>query len=159
MAPSSPPGHVSEKPEHAPHPRHRPPQLRVAMLLSSPPGPPSGGPGNYVIGLCDALRRNNDLDVVLLAPDTIRGASGRRVAQILLALEQLVRLLSVRPDVAHVHDHPALLFAAVAYRQLAGESIRVIYTSHFDLVDPRALWKRMIVGAIARGRSSTDGVL
>jgi glycosyltransferase involved in cell wall biosynthesis len=118
----------------------------VATLLSSPPGPRSGGPGNYVIGLTDALRRNSDLELVLIAPDTLRGATGQRVSQMLLALQQLIRLLSVRPDAVHVHDHPALLAAAVAYRQLSGGSARVIYTSHLDLVEPRALWKRLIVG-------------
>jgi glycosyltransferase involved in cell wall biosynthesis len=64
----------------------------------------------------------------------------------LLAFQQLVRLLSLRPDVVHVHDHAALLAAAVVYRLLSGGSARVIYTSHLDLVEPRRLWKRLIVG-------------
>src|SRR4051812_22806212 len=101
-------------------------RLRVATVLSFPPGPRSGGPGTFVAGLADALGRNSDLDFQLIAPDHLRGGAGQRAAQLRFAVEQLLALRRLRPDVVHSHDHPVLLAAAVAYRMLSRTPVRVV---------------------------------
>jgi glycosyltransferase involved in cell wall biosynthesis len=117
----------------------------VATLLGFPLGPGSGL-GVYVLGLMEALRANPRLELLLIAPNKVRGAAGRRGSQALLMVEQLLALRRARPEVIHTHDHPALLAAAIGYQQLADPSVRVVYTTHFDPVDRRALWKRALLG-------------
>jgi L-malate glycosyltransferase len=124
-----------------------PATLRVATLLSHPLAPGSGL-GTFILGLTKALQRNPGLDLVFIAPENERGAAGRRMSQTLLAFQQLRRLRRARPDVVHTHDHPALLAAAVGYRALSGRSIRLIHSSYLDLVGPRAIWKRLILGRL-----------
>jgi glycosyltransferase involved in cell wall biosynthesis len=119
--------------------------MRVATLLSFPLGPGTGL-GVFLLGLTDALRRNQGLELVLIAPNVVRGGAGRRGSQTLLAIQQMLQLRRTRPDVIHTHDHPALLAAAVGYRQLSRGSVRVIYSSHLDWVERRALWKRLLLG-------------
>lgn len=119
---------------------------RVAMLLSSPPGPRSGGPGTFVAGLLQALHRRGRFPVTLIAPDAHAGGPGRRGSQALLAISHFIALLRATPDVVHVHEHPSLLAAAVAYQLLRRPSARLVVTSHIDPVAPRAWWKRVVLG-------------
>jgi glycosyltransferase involved in cell wall biosynthesis len=126
-------------------PSPRPARIRVATLLSSPPRPGTGI-GTFILGLTEALERNPELELVLIAPSSDRGHAGRPGSQLLLAIHQLKELRRVRPDVIHTHDHPALLAAAVAYRRLSGGHARVLYTSHFDPVDKRSLLRRLLLG-------------
>ena len=126
-------------------PAGTPAPIRVATLLGFPLGPGSGL-GVYVLGLMEALRGNPRLELLLIAPNNVRGAAGRRGSQALLMVEQLLALRRARPEVIHTHDHPALLAAAIGYRQLADPPVRVVYTTHFDPVDRRALWKRALLG-------------
>jgi glycosyltransferase involved in cell wall biosynthesis len=120
-------------------------RLRIATLLSFPPGPGSGL-GAFVSGLMEALQRNTGLELQLIAPSRVRGAAGQRVSQLLLALEQMVKLYRLRPDVVHAHDHPVLLAAAIGYRELSRAPVQVIFSSHLDPVQRLALWKRLLVG-------------
>jgi glycosyltransferase involved in cell wall biosynthesis len=129
--------------DRAAAPRTRP--LKVATLLSFPLGPGTGL-GVFLLGLNEALQRNPGLELVLIAPESVRGAAGRRGSQTRLAFEQMRELRRTSPDVIHTHDHPALLAAAVAYRLLVKRSVRVVYTAHLDWVEPRALWKRAMLG-------------
>jgi glycosyltransferase involved in cell wall biosynthesis len=121
--------------------------LRVATLLSFPLAGGSGL-GTFVLGMTEALDRSPRLELVLIAPDRIRAGAGRRFAQALFSLQQLVQLCRARPDVVHTHDHPALLAAAVGYRLLFGSEKRVVYTLHFDPVEKRSLWKRAVLGSL-----------
>lgn len=121
---------------------------RVAMLLSSPPGPLSGGPGTFVAGVLEALNRSGRFEVTLLAPARHAGGPGRRASQARLVWWQMLQLLRARPDVIHVHEHPSLIAAAVAYKLLWRRSTRIVFTSHIDPVERRAWWKRAIVGGL-----------
>jgi glycosyltransferase involved in cell wall biosynthesis len=67
---------------------------------------------------------------------------------VLLALGQCMRLLRTRPHIIHVHDHPALLAAAVAYQAIANRHVRVIFSSHLDPAEPRSRWKRRLLGLL-----------
>lgn len=122
---------------------------KVATLLSVP-AIPGSGLGTFVLGLFDRLRQHDDLELVLIAPEVERGAAGRRASQMLLAARQVRQLVSARPDVVHVHDHPVLLGAAVAYRALSGGRVRVVFSSHLDPAGPRARWKRVALGRLFR---------
>lgn len=93
-----------------------------------------------------ALERRGKFPVTLLAPPQDSGKAGRRGSQLRLALWQALRLYRVRPDVLHVHEHPSLLVAAVAYQVFRGQSVGIIYTSHIDPVERRVWWKRAIIG-------------
>jgi glycosyltransferase involved in cell wall biosynthesis len=124
-------------------PRRRP--IRVATLLSSPPRPGTGI-GTFILGITEVLKRNPDIELLMIAPADDRGHAGRPGSQLLLAVHQLLELRRARPAVVHAHDHPALLAAAVVYRMLSGGAIRVLYTSHFDPVDRRSLWRRLLLG-------------
>jgi glycosyltransferase involved in cell wall biosynthesis len=119
---------------------------RVAMMLGSPPGPRSGGPGTFVAGLSDALRRNGRFEVVVLAPARTRGGAGQRGSQLLLAYHQFRELRRTKPDVIHAHAHPALLIAAVAYRAVSGTATRIVFTDHIDPAKRGALWTRLVLG-------------
>jgi glycosyltransferase involved in cell wall biosynthesis len=126
------------------HPPDRPP-IRVATLLSSPPQPGTGI-GTFILGITEVLKRNPDLELLMIAPGDDRGHKGRPGSQLLLAWHQLLELRRARPSVVHAHDHPALVAAAVVYRMLSGRAVRVLYTSHFDPVDRRSLWRRLLLG-------------
>jgi glycosyltransferase involved in cell wall biosynthesis len=120
-------------------------RVRVATLLSFPPGPGTGL-GTFIVGLTEALQKHPGLEHVMIAPDVERGAAGRRGSQLLIALWQMWQLARVKPDVIHTHDHPALLAGAVGYKKLAGHSVRVVFTNHLDPVERRARWKRVALG-------------
>ena len=119
--------------------------IRVATLLSFPLGPGTGL-GSFLLGLTAALEQHRGLELQLIAPKSERGAAGRRVSQLLIALQQLWQLWRARPDVVHAHDHPALLAAAVGYRRMSRRAVRVVFTSHLDPVQRRARWKRVVLG-------------
>jgi len=120
-------------------------RIRVATLLSCP-AKPGSGLGTFVLGLFERLKRRPDLELLLIAPERERGAAGQRGSQLALAWRQFCELRRVRPDVVHVHDHPVLLGAAVAYRMLEAGLPRLIFSSHLDLATPRARWKRLMLG-------------
>ncbi len=132
-------------------------RTKVATLLSVP-AVPGSGLGTFVLGLFDRLRHRDDLELVLIAPDIERGAAGRRASQMLLAARQVAQLVAARPDVVHVHDHPVLLGAAVAYRVLSGGRVRVVFSSHLDPAGPRARWKRVALGRLLRHCSAVTVV-
>jgi L-malate glycosyltransferase len=119
--------------------------MRVATLLSFPPGPGTGL-GTFIVGLTEALQEHSDLEHVMVAPDEERAKAGRRLSQLLIGFSQMLQLSRIKPDVIHTHDHPALLAGAVGYKMLAGDSVRVVFTSHLDPVDRRARWKRRLFG-------------
>jgi glycosyltransferase involved in cell wall biosynthesis len=119
--------------------------MRVVTLLSHPLTPGSGL-GTFILGLTAALKTNPGLDLMLIAPEDVRGAAGRRVSQTLLAFQQLRQLRHARPDVIHTHDHPALLAAAVGYREFSRRRVRVVHSAHLDPVERRSLWKRLLLG-------------
>jgi glycosyltransferase involved in cell wall biosynthesis len=117
----------------------------VATVLSVPLAP-GAGLGSFVLGLFDQLRRRPDRELVLIAPEAEQGAAGRRGSQALMAVSQCAQLFRARPDVVHVHDHPASLAAAVGYRIIAGPSVRVVFSSHLDPAEARSRWKRRALG-------------
>lgn len=124
--------------------------IKVATLLSFPLGPGTGL-GSYVLGVTGALQQHPEFALSLVAPERERGSAGQRGSQVWLALQQLVQLCRLQPDVVHAHDHPALLAAAVAYQRLSRAHhgpIRVVFTSHLDPVEPRAAWKRVVLGRL-----------
>ena len=120
--------------------------VRVATLLSFPLSEP-GGVSTFVAGLHAALERELGLQPLLIAPRRFRAGPGRRVDQLALAALQVGQLWRARPDVVHVHEHPALLAAAVLYRALAGRrQIRLVYTVHVEPTARRRWWKRAVLG-------------
>jgi len=121
---------------------------RVAMQLSSQPGPRAGGPGSFVEGLLAALRRNPNVDAILVAPEATLGGPHQRLSQLRLLIQQFWQLWRLRPDVIHSHGHPALLAAALAYRAVSGRSARVIFTAHIDPVDRGTRWTRWALGRL-----------
>lgn len=131
----------------------RPAPIKVATLLSFPLGPGTGL-GSYLLGVLGTLRQHPDFELLMVAPERERGGAGQRASQLWLALQQVVQLHRLRPDVVHTHDHPALLAAAVAYQRLSNASSRVLFTSHLDPVGRRAAWKRVVLGRLLAHCSS-----
>lgn len=127
--------------------------IKVATLLSFPLEPGTGL-GSYLIGVLGVLQQHPDFQLVMVAPARERGGAGHRASQVWLALQQVVQLRRLQPDVVHTHDHPALLAAAVAYQRLSNASSRVLFTSHLDPVERRAAWKRVVLGRLLKQCSS-----
>jgi glycosyltransferase involved in cell wall biosynthesis len=121
------------------------PVARVATLISVPLAPGSGL-GSFLIGLFDTLAARGTVDMTLIAPPREQGAAGRRWSQVLMGLRQIAALFRARPDLVHVHDHPALLATAVAYRLLAPPGTRIVFSSHLDPAGARSWWKRRLMG-------------
>jgi glycosyltransferase involved in cell wall biosynthesis len=104
------------------------------------------GASRFALRLLNALQRDKELEAFALAPAHLGAAPRRPILQIIVGLEQVCNLVVRRPDVVHVHEHPVMLAAAVAYRALTGGSARIVYTVHIEPTEPRAHWKRAILG-------------
>jgi glycosyltransferase involved in cell wall biosynthesis len=120
----------------------------VATLLSFPLSH-KGGVSTFVAGLLQAQSNCLDADLVLVSPDRFRGGPGKPTAQIVLGIQQLLHLVRLRPTIVHVHEHPVLLGAAIAYRMLFRPMTRVVYTIHVDPIERRRWWKRRVLGWLA----------
>jgi glycosyltransferase involved in cell wall biosynthesis len=109
-----------------------------------------GGINTFVRNLTEALVRDFEVTPQVVASDRFTARSGRPLAQFSVAVRQLLAMLSVRPDIVHTHEHPALLAAAIVYRVLARRRVRVVHTIHVHPAEPRSLWKRLVLGWMLR---------
>jgi glycosyltransferase involved in cell wall biosynthesis len=108
--------------------------------------------------LGEVLARAQQAQFVLISPDRFRGGPGQRTSQLLLSIQQFALLVRAQPTVVHVHEHPALLAAAVVYAAIVHRSMRVVYTIHVDPVDLRVRWKRLVLGWLMSRCSAVTAV-
>ena len=116
------------------------------MMYAFPSNYQDGG-SRFANRLLNALKHNNpQIQAHVVAPQRLGAAPRRPFLQLVVAAELLWGLLKLRPDVVHVHEHPVVLAAAIAYRALRLGSTRVVHTVHVEPTTRRGAWKRLILG-------------
>lgn len=119
--------------------------VRMAMVMNFP-RTYNDAVTRFCDGILNVLRSARDVEPLVVAPARFGARPGRPDLQLLVAVEQLLQLLTHRPTAVHVHEHPTALAAGVVYRGLTLGSARLVYTVHVQPVRARAYWKRAILG-------------